>query len=160
MADAAALTEKTAILARLDAAHAAFDSALRRVPLATLEQPGLWGEWTLKDLVAHIAFWHRVGLERLQKFGVGEWDSVTWYDDGEEVNATVYRSNKDQPAADILETYATTFLAFRTAVRTLPAAVYAEEQVPMSLAQIVWDDGYHHEEEHLADIERATTPTG
>lgn len=160
MTDAAPLTEKTAIIARLDAAHAAFDAALRRVPQEQLDQPGLWGEWTLKDLVAHIAFWHRVGLERLQKFGVGEWDAVTWYDDAEDVNATVYRSNKDQPAAAILETYATTFLAFRTAVRTLPAAVYAEQQGPMSLAQIVAGDGYDHEEEHLADIERATSPTG
>lgn len=156
MTETEPLTEKRAMLTRLMESRRQLVDALARVPADTLERPGLWGEQSLKDLIAHLAFWQKVGLERLQKHGTPAWSQIRWYDPSEvdEVNATVYRSNKDQSLADLMAIFETTHLAFRTAVKSIAQVEYQAEQVPMSLRAIVADDGYQHDEEHLPDVER------
>jgi DinB superfamily len=154
------LTDKTAILARLSASRRALRAALDRAGADLLDQPGSWGDWRLKDLLAHITYWQTVAIDRLQKFAVGRANEITRLSGDEEmnqVNESVYRSNKDRPLAEMLELFDSTFHALCTAVKQFPAERYAEnaQAGPIGVATIVEADGYGHDEEHLADVEKA-----
>jgi len=158
MADGEILTEKTQILARMAESHRALQSALERAGPDTMERAGTWGEWTLKDLIAHLVYWHTVAIERLQKFADGRADEIRFFDgDAEidEVNQNVYRANKDRPLHEMLAAFESTYLALRTAAKSIPAEVYPQDQQPSPVRNWVVGNGSAHYEEHLADIETA-----
>lgn len=157
MSDGDVLKDKGAILARMAASRRALRSALNRVPPQMLERPGTWGEWSLKDLLAHITYWQGVATDRLQKVAAGQADAIQWFDEAQvaEVNANVYRANKDRPLPEMREAFDVAYLALRTAIKSLPASVYTEDQQPRPVRVWVAGNSYLHDEEHLADVERA-----
>lgn len=48
---------KTEILDQIRTTRQQFEEALAQVPAAHLTQPGVNGEWSVKDILAHIAWW-------------------------------------------------------------------------------------------------------
>ena len=43
--------------------HQALDGLLRKLPESSYGEPGVWGDdWTVCDLIAHLAEWHRMLL--------------------------------------------------------------------------------------------------
>jgi len=162
MADEVILTDKVQILPRMAESRRALQSAIDRAGPALLVKPGSWGEWTLKDLLAHITYWQTSAIDRLQKVAAGRSDEIQLLGDDEaidQINENVYRANKDRLLADMLEAFNTTNLSFRTAVKSLPAEAYQElsAEGTFSAARTVYADGYGHDEEHLVDIEKAIT---
>lgn len=157
MADDRTLTDKAEILTRMAESYRALRAALERAGPALLTRPGSWGEWTLKDLLAHLSYWHTVSIERLEKFGAGRGDEIARLDDAaiDEANANVYRSNKDRALDEMMDAFHVTYLTLRTAAKSIPATVYTEDQSPTPLRNWVVENGSAHYEEHLADIERA-----
>ena len=152
------LTDKAEILARMETSYRALRSALGRADAEQLERPGAWGEWTLKDLVAHITYWQSVATDRLQKFGSGRAEEIRYFkDDAEinEVNENVYRANKDRPLAEMLEALDVGYQSLRTAVKSIPADVYPQDQEPVPVRNWVAGNSFAHYEEHTPDIERA-----
>ena len=62
---------KAALLKRIRAEHTAFCARLAEIPSSQYRQAGVWGDgWTVADLIAHLAEWHRLFLH--------------WYSEGEE----------------------------------------------------------------------------
>ena len=165
MAEGEILTDKTQILARMAESRRALRSALERAGPDIMERPGTWGEWTLKDLIAHLTFWQTVATDRLQKFMTGRADEIHFFQDStesfegrseiDEVNGNVYRANKDRPLAEMLEQLDITYQALRTAAKSVPADVYRQDQQPSSLRDWVAGNSFAHYEEHTADIEKA-----
>jgi hypothetical protein len=154
------LTDKAQILARLAASRRALQAALDRAGPGLLEHPATWGEWTLKDLLPHIIYCQTVAIDRLQKVAAGRADEITGLSGDAEMNQeneNVYRSNKDRPLAEMLDLFQWTHHSLVTAVKQIPASLYAENPAtgPTRLADIVAGDGYGHDEEHLADVEKA-----
>lgn len=162
MADEDILTDKVQILARMADSRRALQSALDRAGPELLVKPGSWGEWTLKDLLAHLTYWQTSAIDRLQKVAAGRSDEIQLHggDDAiDQVNENIYRANKDRSLADMLDTLSSTNLSFRTAVKSLPPDAYRElsPEGDFSAARTVYADGYGHDEEHLADVEKAIT---
>jgi hypothetical protein len=160
MADEVILTDKAQILARMAESRRAFQSALNRAGPTLLEKPGTWGEWTLKDLLAHVTYWQTSAIDRLQKVAAGRVDEIRLFDGDDtinQINENVYRANRDRPLADMFDAFHSTYLSFRTSVKSLPAEVYREPLTEgvFSAARTVYADGYGHDEEHVADIEKA-----
>jgi hypothetical protein len=154
------LTDKAQILARMAESRRALQSALDRAGHDLIERPGTWGEWTLKDLLAHIVYWQTVAIDRLQKVADGRRDEIrlTGSDaEIDEANENVYRANKDRPLTEMLDIFHSTYRSLRTAVKSLPADLFREQQPEgtFSVPRAVHGDGYGHEEEHLADVENA-----
>jgi hypothetical protein len=159
------LTDKAQILARMTESRQALRAALDRAAPQSLERPGAWGEWSLKDLVAHITFWQTVATDRLQKFMTGRADEIHFFQNStesftdkteiDEVNESVYRANKDRPAAEMLEQLDITYQALRTAAKSVPGEVYRQDQQPSPLRDWVAGNSFAHYDEHLADIEEA-----
>ncbi len=155
------LRDKAAILVRMAESRRALRSALDRATPAALEQPGAWGEWTIKDLLAHITYWQGVATDRLQKIAAGRMGDIVWIDEGEidTLNANVYQANKDRPLAEMREAFDVAYLTLRTAIKSLPPAVYAEDQQPRPVRRWVAGNSYLHDEEHLEDVENVLRTT-
>jgi hypothetical protein len=165
VADEVILTEKAQILARMAESRRALQSAIDQAGPDLLVKPGSWGEWTIKDMLAHLTYWQTSAIDRLQKVAAGRSDAIQLLggDDAiDQINENVYRANKDRPLADMLESFYSTNLSFRTAVKSLPPEVYRElsAEGTFSAARTVYADGYGHDEEHLADIEQAIAQAG
>ena len=157
MTEGEILTDKTQILARMAESRRTLQSALERAGPDMMERAGTWGDWTLKDLIAHLVYWHTVAIERLQKFADGRTDEIKSVSDAEidELNQNVYRANKDRPLDEMFAAFESTYLALRTATKSIPAEVYPQDQQPSPVRNWVVGNGSAHYDEHLADVEKA-----
>jgi hypothetical protein len=53
------------LLERLDAAWAAFQESYAGLPDALLLEPGVMGDWSVKDVLAHVTTWEEEALKHL-----------------------------------------------------------------------------------------------
>jgi hypothetical protein len=87
-------------LEHINSARAAWETQLARVRLHQMTVPGAVGNWSVKDLVAHITWSERemVGvLEARALVGSDLW-SLT----NDERNEIVYQQNRDRPLDEVL----------------------------------------------------------
>lgn len=153
------LTDKAAILARMATSWAALQAAVAGLDPETIARPGTWGEWSLKDLHAHLAYWNESTMHYLEGLVSGEWPPAAGGTGAttDEINENVYRANRTQSLADLQHALHVSYLAVRTAVKSVPALTYTEEQQPEPIRQKVAEDTYLHYEEHLADVEQSVS---
>lgn len=90
--------------------------------------PGAVGEWTFKDVAAHMTAWRRRTVLRLEAAARGEeppappWPAELRPDEDETdtLNAWLHDRDKDLPLADVLAEADGIYDAFIAAVRSLP----------------------------------------
>jgi hypothetical protein len=58
-------------LKRLDAAWTAFTASYAGLPSPRLEEPGVVGDWSVRDLVAHVTIWEAEALKHLPTIMAG-----------------------------------------------------------------------------------------
>jgi hypothetical protein len=91
-----------------------------------MEQPGSFGEWTFKDVIAHLTGWRQVTAARLEA-GLGGTEPVfPWpaHLDEEhhtdEINRWFFETNRDKPLAEVLRDSRAAFERVERAIATLP----------------------------------------
>jgi hypothetical protein len=90
----------------LEGEQARWEALLRDIGEEHMTQPGVAGEWSIKDIVAHLTGWRRRTVGRFQAALRREppppplWPSHLQTDD--EINAWIYAANRDRPLADVL----------------------------------------------------------
>ncbi len=60
------LISKSDLIDRIDIASQALVNLVSRIPETELEQPGVLGNWSVKDIFAHINFWQDILLRQIQ----------------------------------------------------------------------------------------------
>ncbi len=103
----------TDVLAKIDQERMEWETLLAEIGEERMETPGASGDWTVKDVIAHISGWHVPSLTHVQ--GVIDGDpnaKYTWpvaYDesagDDEKVqiiNSWLYEQNKDRPVEEVI----------------------------------------------------------
>jgi hypothetical protein len=60
-----AINRRTKLLNRLDTAWAAFKGSYAGLPDSRLVEPGVIGDWAVKDIIAHITTWEEEALKYL-----------------------------------------------------------------------------------------------
>ncbi len=143
-----------ALVAELSAARDEFLAALDDVEPTLRETPGLIGEWSARDLVAHIGYWtghaaeavHHAAQGRTDEFGEDEMDV-------DERNAVVTRVARETDFATVRQREEAAFDALLAGLREADPA-WLEEQVAYgdTLEQVLRDDGADHYREHVADL--------
>jgi hypothetical protein len=120
--------------------------------------PGVAGEWSLKDIIAHIT-WHEremVGLVRAHAL-VG---SELWNLPTNERNAAIYREVRDQPLEQVLEESAQ---VFQELLAVLPSLTDQDLTDPGSFPNmppdwqpwvILAQNTYEHYQDHIPDVQR------
>lgn len=92
--------DKAEVLSSFDSARARLDAALDQVSRERMVAPGAAGEWSVKDIVAHITWAEREMLGVLrQRAMVG---SDHWNLSQDARNAAVYAENRDRLLDDVL----------------------------------------------------------
>lgn len=97
---------KTQLLNELRNEQAAWEALLDEIGEAHMTQPEVAGDWSIKDIVAHLTGWRRRTVRRFQALlhHVPEF-SPPWppeLREDDEINAWIYESNRDRPLADVL----------------------------------------------------------
>jgi hypothetical protein len=64
-------TITTRVLRTLDAAWAAFEESYAGLPDAALLEPGVVGDWSMKDVLAHVNTWEEEALQYLPVIAAG-----------------------------------------------------------------------------------------
>lgn len=155
-------TSKAQLLTDLDAEQAGWEALLAEIGAEHMEQPGVAGEWSIKDIVAHMTGWRRRTVGRFQAALRHEppppppWPAeLQTDDDTDQINAWIYAAARDQPLADVLrdsravyDQLVATFVAFPEADLHDPANFPWLEGETWNGAVLF---GHFHEE-HEADM--------
>lgn len=144
-----------ALLAELLHARGSFDEALAAVDPALLTAPGLVGEWSARELIAHMGYWsghaaealHHAEQGRLTEFDAGEVASV------DERNAIVARVAAETDLSTVRQREQAAFDALVDAMERAEAAWLGERTATgQPLEEILREDGPEHYLEHTADV--------
>lgn len=144
----------------VDDLRAARDDLLERLSVVRPESmttPGLIGDWSARELIAHLGYWaghaaeviHAVEEGRADEVGVGE-PSV------DEVNETVARIARQSDLATVRKREAASVQALVERVQALDPSLLAV-RLPdgASLEQGIREDGPIHYREHLDELRAA-----
>jgi hypothetical protein len=100
-------TSKAQFLDDLKDEQAHWEALLDEIGEAHMTEPGVAGDWSIKDIVAHLTGWRIRSVARFQAALRHEptpatpWPAHLQTDD--EINAWIYATNKDRPLSDVLE---------------------------------------------------------
>ncbi len=140
---------KSHILQMVRSEASAFEALVAGLTDTRLEEPGVTGQWSVKDILAHLTWWQLRMLKKLDNqqppFGLPD-------EDHEEtiarINDEVYSAHRDQQAA---EARAAFLAANRHVQETL--AGYAEEFL-LAHTEDIAADTWDHFAEHRHSIEQ------
>ena len=92
------------LLNRLDTAWLAFQASYAGLASARLMEPGVAGDWSVKDIIAHVTWWEEEALRHLPVIMAGGRPprySVT-YGGIDAFNAMMAERKRDAPLSDVL----------------------------------------------------------
>jgi len=96
---------KPELLQRIRDERRALEKILARLTHAQMLLPGVDGEWSVKDALAHISAWERRMLAWIGSHLRGEPPEVPLPWDVERMNRESYAEVKDKPLAEVLEEF-------------------------------------------------------
>ncbi|HEY7341416.1 MAG TPA: DinB family protein [Ktedonobacterales bacterium] len=135
---------------RMRAEHARLEALLAGFSDEELVQPGQFGEWSVKDMLAHITFWE----QRLIAYVDGAKESLVQPDEDElvaidRVNAEVLAANRDRPLAEVRAAFDASYQQTLALAQSLSAEDLADEVLYSLLA----GDTFEHYREHIEMLE-------
>ncbi len=150
-----------ALLRELQAARDEFLAALADVEPSLLTAPGLVGQWSARELIAHLGYWtghaaeaiHHAEMGRAGDFGEDEHDV-------DERNAIVARVAAETDLATVRQREEAAFEALVTGLEHADPT-WLDEKVSYgdSLERVIQDDGPEHYREHALDLRAWFTGT-
>lgn len=92
---------KNEILQNIHQEREKIEALLQHLSLEQMERPGVEGEWSVKDLLAHIIYWEQCMKRWLDEAIAGQVPVIpapdmTW-DDLDRINQTVFEQNRHRP---------------------------------------------------------------
>jgi hypothetical protein len=131
---------------RMRAEHGRLEALLANFSDEELVQPGRFGEWAVKDVLAHITFWER----RLIAYVNGATESLIQPDEDEQaaidrINAGVLAANRDRPLAEVRAAFDASYQETLALAESLSAEDLADE----ALYGLLAGDTFEHYREHI-----------
>ncbi|MFN8514301.1 MAG: ClbS/DfsB family four-helix bundle protein [Thermomicrobiales bacterium] len=114
---------KADLLARIEEEREYWQRLVAKVDQAWMEEPGPMGDWSFKDLAAHITGWRERTIARFEAAGRGDevpppaWPAHLTEDD--EINNWIYRQSKDRPLREVLQEADASYQRLATAISSL-----------------------------------------
>lgn len=149
--------ETERLVDELHEARDAFFAALAAVAPESMTTPGLLGEWSARDLIAHLGYWsghateviHAVEEGRTHEIGAGDPPTDT-------VNETVVRIARQTPLATVRKREGASVEALVDRLRSVDPALLGE-RLPngATLEAAIREDGAEHYREHADALRNA-----
>ncbi len=146
---------KAELIKDLEEQNKQWEALLARIGEGRMDDPGVAGHWSIKDIVAHLMSWRRRTVARLQAAARGEqeppplWPANLQTDD--EINAWMYEANHGRSVREVLDDSRQVFQQLLIAINALPEAALMDprrfpwlEGQPLSAAALF----SHFHEEH------------
>ena len=117
------------ILNRLDTAWVAFQASYAGLSNSRLTEPGVTGDWSVKDLIAHVTWWEEEALQHLPLIIVGDRPprySVA-YGGIDAFNAMMAEWKRDASLADVLTQHEDTHQRLIDFVQSVPEDQFTRE---------------------------------
>lgn len=115
------------VLAVIAAERAAWNDLVSAVGPNRMQEPGPMGEWSFRDLAAHLTGWRKRSIARLAAAGRGEAEPPSpWpadLTDVDEINDWIQEQAANRSAAEILAAEDASYAELSAAVQSLPADV-------------------------------------
>lgn len=131
-----------------------------------MEQPGVMGDWNLKDAIAHMTEWRSWSVARMEGALKNAEPSPPWSaglteetDEGtDRINAEFHERNRERPVVDVLADSRATFDRLEAATLALPeAALFDTARYPWlegyAPADVIFGAAEHLFEDHVPGIE-------
>jgi len=146
--------DRSSIAERIRAEHGRLEALLADFSAEELVQPGRFGEWSVKDMLAHITFWE----QRLIAYVNGAKESLVQPDEDESVaidriNAEVLAANRDRPLAEVRAAFDASYQQALALAESLSAEDLADEVLYGLLA----GDTFEHYCEHIEMLENESS---
>jgi hypothetical protein len=147
---------KTDLSKLLDEARAEWEQALSGVGHERMTEPGVAGNWTVKDVVAHVTWSVKETVGMMQAKALA--GSDLWRLPEDERNAAVYTANRDRPLDEVLAESEAAHARLTEIVQTtgeddlLQAEWFTDlpgDWPPWRVIQVNVIDHYHH---HARDV--------
>ncbi len=136
------LTTKSELLKWLQDEYRQWEGLLDQIGSARMDQPGVNGHWSMKDIVTHLTGWQRRVVANLQAAQRGEpeppppWPAHLQAED--DINAWIYESNHGRPARDVLHDMQDVYQQLLAVIEGFPDDVRVEHIEPAFY--LVWVD--------------------
>lgn len=140
---------KSKALADLAAAHVDFKEAVRGIPVDKLAAPVL-GEWSAKDVIAHISSWDELASLDLRRIGRGHVPTLAAFReaDVDEWNGFFMRGRKLFPTPQVYHELEERYDMLVEALETVPEAMFQQGGMVTNFLAIA----VHHYRDHAANI--------
>lgn len=152
--------DKTRILEEIHTKYAALEEILTPLADTQMTVAGVNGDWSIKDVLAHITAWHHRLLIWLRAASQNEDPAISGPDSDDEMdrlNEQFYKENKSRPLDDVLTDFRTSYLQILDMVQVLdnedltnPHRFAWTKGNP--LWYLVAGDTYDHYQEHQQQI--------
>jgi hypothetical protein len=152
-------TELQAVADAIRADQTFWRNLVADVGMDRMDEPGPMGEWTFKDLTAHLAAWRNTRIPMIEAIARGEavpdppWPAVMTDDD--EINAWFQERDAARSLDDVLDDYDRSFERLAKAIEALPEEVARDPNaLPWAPGYVVIDTDFteHLHDEHLPSI--------
>ncbi|GAP12782.1 uncharacterized conserved protein [Longilinea arvoryzae] len=116
-------TSKDQLLRDIQTERNRLENCLSELTNDELEQPGVTGDWSVKDILAHLAAWERLLLEWYQAGLRG--GSSTILPVGmsrkkiDRLNQAIYEKNKDRPLNEVISEFNKSYKQVLTAIEAM-----------------------------------------
>jgi hypothetical protein len=154
---------KDQLLDLIEREHATFAGSFAQLSDGQMTQPGVENEWSIKDILAHISFWHR-RLSYLIDCALRGEPFARLRNEGEDGDAAIDRvnaeneaANKHRPLAEVRAEYEQAYAqALASVARLADDDLGADSRLSAflggSLLELIAGDTYEHYQEHLTAI--------
>lgn len=142
------------LVADLDAARADFLDALAAVDASLVTVPGVLEDWSVRDMVVHVAAWAEHGSRALELASTGRGAEFAYAtDDTDAMNAAILADARGTSPSDALAREEAAFEALRAGLVGLdPALLGLQLGNGDRVEEVVRYDGPDHYAEHTAHL--------
>ena len=149
---------KEELIRELQEEYQNWQALLAQIDPARMDEPGVEGDWSVKDMVAHLTGWRRRLVARLKSLQLGQCEvEATWpvhLTTVDEINEWIYQTHKDLSVGEVLAESEQVFQALLAVIESLPEKVLETVHLqpcmngyPFNAAELF---GHFHEEHEPA----------
>lgn len=151
--------DKAQLLEALQVGREKILQAIEGLSEAEMGQPGVVGEWSVKDILVHLTRWEAELVKLLWQAAQGVKPTTVHFTSPsvDEINARWYTESRDRPLSLVFQDFHAVRTQTLRRVKELPEkALIDQDYFPWAESQPLWKwiscDSFEHEAEHAAQI--------
>ena len=111
-----------------------------------------YGDWNVKDILAHISGWHHLGAEWMERMARGEKPTPEGsdYSDSDAWNARFASAMRAQSGETVVADLRQSFATYVRAAKAIPDERFGEGK---TINKLLEGNGYGHYAEHLPAVQ-------